>query len=209
MQVVDFLNRGQDIVRYPPEHKASVRRRIVEKAARLFRRYGYQGVSIDRLMDAAGLTRGGFYSHFRNKADLFACAIEHEPEFTERLRDRTGETERELREQALEIAQNYVSKEYRKQVLKGCSLASLAMETSRAPAEAQRRYAQVIRELAGEFDRGNGTGSVSPRSLATISTAIGALLLANATAADKDLSDKISSAAQEELANLLAIKSRS
>ena len=121
----------------------------------MFRRYGYQGVSIDRLMEAAGLTRGGFYSHFKNKADLFACAMEHEPEFTERLRDRTGATGPELQAQAVEIAQNYVSKEYRKQVLKGCSLASLAMETSRAPAEAQRRYAQVIRELAAEFSRGH------------------------------------------------------
>jgi len=194
-------------VRYSEDHKKTVRRRIVERAARLFRRYGYNGVSIDTLMDAAGLTRGGFYSHFKNKADLFSCAIEHEPEFTERLRGRDDSTDEALRLGAIEVAQNYVSKEYRKQVLKGCSLASLAMETSRAPAEAQRRYARVIRDLAKEFSRGAGDQEegveTNSRALNAIATSIGALLLANATAADKELSEQISAASQQHLQQIL------
>ena len=48
-------------MRYPEGHKASTRERIVATAARLFRVHGFAAVGIDRLMAAAGLTRGGFY----------------------------------------------------------------------------------------------------------------------------------------------------
>ena len=196
-------------MRYPPEHKEAVRRRIIQRAARLFRQRGYAGVSIDSLMQEAGLTRGGFYSHFKNKADLFACAIEYEPEFTERLREREAQDPEGLRDEAITIAQNYVSKEYREQVLKGCAMSSLAMETSRAPVEAQRRYAAVIRELAAEFTRGldNPVGldadELDDRALLAITTAIGGLLLANATAADTALADRFSEVAQAQLQEVL------
>jgi len=196
-------------VRYPPEHKEAVRLRIIQRAARLFRQRGYAGVSIDSLMQEAGLTRGGFYSHFKNKADLFACAIEYEPEFTERLREREAQDGTSLRDEAITIAQNYVSKEYREQVLKGCAMSSLAMETSRAPVEAQRRYAAVIRDLAAEFTRGldnpgeQDEDGLDDRALLAITTAIGGLLLANATAADTALADRFSAVAQAQLQEVL------
>ena len=201
-------------MRYPPEHKEATRRRIIQRAARLFRQRGYAGVSIDTLMNDAGLTRGGFYSYFKNKADLFACAVEFEPEFTQRLQEREATDKRGLRDEGIAIAQNYVSKAYRKQVLKGCAMASLAMETSRAPAQAQRRYAAVIRDLVAEFSRGlkdsdrsaasGEAETLDDRALQAITTAIGGLLLANATAADTELADRISEAAQAQIAEVLA-----
>lgn len=195
-----------------------MRQRIIQRASQLFRQRGYNGVSIDNLMSEAGLTRGGFYSHFKNKADLFACVIEYDPELTQRLRERDGKDPKALREGAIDIVQDYVSKRYRKQVLKGCSLASLAMETSRAPAEAQCRYAAAIRDLAAELsrgveanqsdsERGKSNAASAPldeRALMAIVTALGGLVLANATAADRELADSFSAAAQSQLAELLS-----
>ena len=50
------------------------RERIIETAARLFREKGFDGIGLNDLMQAAGLTRGGFYGHFESKQDLAAMA---------------------------------------------------------------------------------------------------------------------------------------
>lgn len=62
---------------YSTEHKAHTRARIVAAARRLFNHRGFGQVSIDEIMAEAGLTRGGFYNHFRRKDDLYAEAITH------------------------------------------------------------------------------------------------------------------------------------
>jgi len=49
---------------------------MVETARILFNRHGFSDVCIDAVMAEAGLTRGGFYSHFKNKAELFAEAVD-------------------------------------------------------------------------------------------------------------------------------------
>lgn len=42
---------------YTPAHKQKTRARIVECARILFNRHGFEGVTIDMVMDDAGLTR--------------------------------------------------------------------------------------------------------------------------------------------------------
>ena len=60
---------------YTLEHKAKTRGRIVEAARVMFNRDGFAEVTIDQVMAHAGLTRGGFYNHFRNKEELYAEAV--------------------------------------------------------------------------------------------------------------------------------------
>ena len=59
----------------PPRHREKVRQRIIQSAALLFNRHGFTAVSIDDIMAGAGLTRGGFYSYFQSKSELYAEAI--------------------------------------------------------------------------------------------------------------------------------------
>jgi TetR/AcrR family transcriptional regulator, transcriptional repressor for nem operon len=59
---------------YSPKHKLDTREKILESARRLFNRKGFSEVSIDEVMENAGLTRGGFYRHFRDKDELYAEA---------------------------------------------------------------------------------------------------------------------------------------
>ncbi|MGI9452097.1 MAG: TetR/AcrR family transcriptional regulator, partial [Geminicoccaceae bacterium] len=61
---------------YTQHHKRKTRSRIVESARILFNRHGFADVSIDQIMAEAGLTRGGFYNHFKNKEELFAEAVD-------------------------------------------------------------------------------------------------------------------------------------
>ena len=60
---------------YSASHKLETRQRILESARRLFNAKGFVDVSIDEVMDHAGLTHGGFYRHFRDKGELYAEAV--------------------------------------------------------------------------------------------------------------------------------------
>ena len=58
-------------MRYSPGQKQQTRARIVEAAGRVFRRRGYHAAGVDLVMEEAGLTAGGFYSHFGSKEALY------------------------------------------------------------------------------------------------------------------------------------------
>jgi TetR/AcrR family transcriptional regulator, transcriptional repressor for nem operon len=62
---------------HPKHRKHDTRRRILSAAARLFAEHGFEATSIEQVMQACGLTRGGFYLHFRSKAALHAEALAH------------------------------------------------------------------------------------------------------------------------------------
>jgi TetR/AcrR family transcriptional repressor of nem operon len=62
---------------YSPRHKPATRQKILRAANRLFAVSGYEGTSIDEIMSACGLTRGGFYAHFASKAQLYREACSH------------------------------------------------------------------------------------------------------------------------------------
>ncbi|HEY1766741.1 MAG TPA: TetR family transcriptional regulator [Terracidiphilus sp.] len=50
---------------------------ILEHAAPIFNRRGYAACSIQELMDATGLEKGGIYRHFTNKEELAAEALKY------------------------------------------------------------------------------------------------------------------------------------
>lgn len=56
-------------------HKSLTRQRILDSAAVVFSRQGFNGTSIDNVMEHAGLTRGAFYKHFASKSELYSEAL--------------------------------------------------------------------------------------------------------------------------------------
>jgi TetR/AcrR family transcriptional repressor of nem operon len=59
-------------VRYALDHKAATRARILEAAARRFRKRGISGLQIPGCMADAGLSHGGFYNHFASKDEFIS-----------------------------------------------------------------------------------------------------------------------------------------
>jgi len=53
-------------------HKQRSKEKILDSANRLFADRGFNKVSIDQLMQDAGMTRGAFYAHFKSKEDLYS-----------------------------------------------------------------------------------------------------------------------------------------
>lgn len=57
-----------------PNVKAT-RARLVAVARRLFARRGYPGVSVDEIVQAAGVTKGSLYHHFADKRQVFKAVV--------------------------------------------------------------------------------------------------------------------------------------
>src|SRR5260221_3225832 len=69
--------KGVEWMKVSKEKAAENRERILNEAARLFREKGAQGVGVDALGEAAGLTHGSLYSQFGSKDRLLAEAVAH------------------------------------------------------------------------------------------------------------------------------------
>jgi TetR/AcrR family transcriptional repressor of nem operon len=53
------------------------RQRIIAEAAAIFNQRGYEGCSIQAIMEATGLEKGGIYRHFESKEELAAEAFDY------------------------------------------------------------------------------------------------------------------------------------
>jgi AcrR family transcriptional regulator len=54
----------------------ATRQHLVEVATRLFAERGYDGTSIEAVLDVAGVSRGSLYHHFATKQALFEAALD-------------------------------------------------------------------------------------------------------------------------------------
>jgi len=108
------------------------RARIVETASNLFRERGYDGVGVADLMAAAGFTHGGFYKHFRSKADLMAEAAASG--FSQSASNIAGFD-------AVAFVKEYVSRKHRDAPGKGCTLAALCGDAARQPESIKETFA--------------------------------------------------------------------
>lgn len=64
------------MARRTKEEAQETRNRILDTAEEVFRDQGVASTSLADIADAAGVTRGAIYWHFRNKGDLFAAMLD-------------------------------------------------------------------------------------------------------------------------------------
>ena len=62
-------------MRYSKQRKQDTRNKILQSARKLFAAKGFAATSIDEIMEACLLTRGGFYAHFSSKSELYKEAL--------------------------------------------------------------------------------------------------------------------------------------
>jgi TetR/AcrR family transcriptional repressor of nem operon len=125
-------------MRYPPEHKAQNHENILSVAARSFRAHGGDSSGIGTVMKKVGLTKGGFYRHFKSKDDLFVEAVS-------RAFDEMGSGMLEIARSAPEgqalraIIEHYLSTRHASSPGTGCVLSALGPELARKPVAVRRR----------------------------------------------------------------------
>ncbi len=167
---------------YSAEHKKETRAKIVESARILFNRHGFEGVSIDMVMERAKLTRGGFYNHFKSKDELFAEAV------YSFLMGR-GATWREdagvdLSKSGPVMAQrmlnSYLSTEHLADLDGQCPMIALPSDVSRGGEEVRTSYEVLLKAMVGLFESSlkNSGGKARQNALTLAALCVGGMVLA-------------------------------
>lgn len=183
---------------YPAAHKQQTRERIVECARILFNRHGYDNVSIDRVMEEAQLTRGGFYNHFKSKEELFAAAV------SSFLMGRGAQWRAEAgvdpslppRQAARRMLAGYLSKEHLGDLDGQCPMIALPSDVARANDEVQAAYQQLLTAMVALFEGSlPGRCTVARRNaLVLAALSVGGMVLARTLPSSK-LAEEVRDAA--------------
>jgi TetR/AcrR family transcriptional regulator, transcriptional repressor for nem operon len=179
-----------------PSRKEATHERILHAAARAIRRSGYSGTGVADIMKDAGLTHGGFYAHFESREAMLAEAADRAGAESVATLERIAADAPP--EKALQtLIRGYLSKEHLERPESGCPMAALGSEMPRQAPEVRRAATRRIKEAIDLVARQLpewGKAGAHEQALATLSTMVGAMVLARAVD-DPKLSDAFRSAA--------------
>ena len=170
-------------MRYSPEHKAQNHENIVSEAARSFREHGGDSSGIGTVMKKVGLTKGGFYRHFKSKDDLFVEAVA-------RAFDEMGRSMMEVAKSAPEgqalrsMIEYYLSTRHANSLGTGCVLSALAPEFARKSVGVRRRIEaslEAYRERLVPFIPGQTREDKLAKIRLLFSSMTGVLMMARVT----------------------------
>jgi TetR/AcrR family transcriptional regulator, transcriptional repressor for nem operon len=176
-------------MRYSPDHKEKTRARILESAAAAFRREGYHATGVDKVMEEAGLTAGGFYAHFPSKDAMLAEALEHYAATGKSQLDVSAEEAGE-HWHAGSIVDWYLAASHRGCPERGCPLPSLAAEVSRAGKKPRQAFERLVRGLIRKIGALLPPDHAEDRAIAIAALCVGGMTLARAVD-DPEFSDRI------------------
>jgi TetR/AcrR family transcriptional repressor of nem operon len=187
-------------LRYSKGRKRETYDRILTAASVQLKKNGSNGIGIASLMREAGLTQGGFYSHFRSRDDLVNKAFDV-------AMDQTTSRWKKLSADlpaidGLEaIVRAYLCAKHRDNPGDGCALPAFAAEMGRCNKATKKSFSIKLEEMidvvAAHF---TDIPAREARQLAisAISTMMGAITLARASAG-QDLSAEILEAGAKAL----------
>jgi TetR/AcrR family transcriptional regulator, transcriptional repressor for nem operon len=175
-------------VRQSREEKAKTHARIVDVASRRIREQGLDRPGVAEIMEAAGLTHGGFYKHFASRDDLIA-------EATELALDRSDRRLHELTDDADDplaaFVDWYLSAEHRDAPGAGCAVAALGDDVGRGDERLRAAYSRQVERYIENLERFLGGGAEArKRAVLAFSALVGGLILSRAVD-DEALSEEI------------------
>lgn len=162
------------IMRYPKNHKDEVKERIVQAASQALRTHGIEGISIPALMKQAGLTHGGFYTHFENRDELVVAAVLAAARHTA---DSVFDDEIPLKS-TIDL---YLSKAHMDHPESGCVLAALGTDGMRHAPPVRAAFSHVargfLRLVQKKVHPRSQPNELSDAALVRASTMVGAIML--------------------------------
>ena len=182
-------------MRYSPDHKEKTRAKILESAATIFRRQGYHATGVDKVMEEAGLTAGGFYAHFPSKDALLAEALEHIAAKGSSTLER-GLEDASDREWVREIVDRYLGDSHRRRPETGCPIPSLAPEIGRAGKAPRQAFERLVARLFAKIAAHLPPEDAEERAIAITALCVGGMALARAVH-DPGYSDRILAACRD------------
>jgi TetR/AcrR family transcriptional repressor of nem operon len=142
-------------LRYPADQKARARDALLRAGTRALKTRGFNGVGVDGLAAAAGMTSGAFYSNFPSKEALLEAVIDAglgEPFLT----DTDSTTRAEGRARLISFLRDYISADHSMDAAEGCVMPALSADVSRAEPQVkdayQRKMSALVDRIAGLLD---------------------------------------------------------
>ena len=133
-------------MRYPADQKARARDALLRAGTRSLKASGFNGVGVDGLAAAAGVTSGAFYSNFPNKTAMLEAVIDAglgEPFLSET----DSMTSAEGRARLIELLQEYISTDHSLDPTEGCVMPALSADVSRAEPPVKDAYQRKMTAL--------------------------------------------------------------
>jgi TetR/AcrR family transcriptional repressor of nem operon len=161
------------------------RRKIVESAAPIFNQHGYEGTSLNDLMEATGLQKGGIYRHFSSKEELAAEAFDYTWESAWKARLLHVDEKANGIEKLKQLVANFI--DHRSPVPGGCPILNTAIDADDGNAVLGVRVAKALRSWLSRLqdivkeaqEHGEIRRDVDPKTVATLIVASleGALMM--------------------------------
>ncbi|MEN8238161.1 MAG: TetR/AcrR family transcriptional regulator, partial [Actinomycetota bacterium] len=152
---------------------------------------GFEGASIDQVMNTAGLTRGAFYAHFDSKDDLERQVLAIEAGLVQTLR-RAADTE-DPRGAGLMALADYLDPTQREDVASGCPLVAHPIDAIRGGTSRRDGYTRHLRALIEAIRPILGEDASEDDAIVVAVLAIGGGML-SAASSDPLLADRIQEA---------------
>ena len=185
--------------------KHATRERILDSGARLFRERGVAGAGIAEIMKDAGLTHGGFYAHFADKAAFVDAAFERAMDRSRaRWTDWTDEAPEA--EKPLTLIRRYLSRDHRDDASSGCPIPAfggeLARDAAAAGPGAQSSILKTVEMLERQIaETAKHDEEARGQAIALLALCAGGVTLARCVD-DEALSDQILEACRAEAKRL-------
>ena len=161
------------------------RRKIVEAAAPIFNQRGYEGSSLNDLMVATGLKKGGIYRHFSSKEELAGEAFDDTWDAAWNARLGGVDEKANGIDKLKQLIANFVT--YRSPVAGGCPILNTAVDADDGNPVLRARVAKALRSWLSRIqtivkqakERGEARAGVDPAMVATliVSSLEGALVI--------------------------------
>jgi TetR/AcrR family transcriptional repressor of nem operon len=161
------------------------RRKIVEAAAPIFNKRGYEGSSLNDLMKATGLKKGGIYRHFSSKEELAAEAFDYTWEAAWNARLLHVDEKANGIAKLKQLIANFI--QYRSPVAGGCPILNTATDSDDGNPVLRAHVAKALRSWLSRLqamveqaqERGETRPGVDPKAVATLIVALleGALMM--------------------------------
>jgi TetR/AcrR family transcriptional repressor of nem operon len=171
------------------------RRKIVEAAAPIFNKRGYEGSSLSELMEATGLKKGGIYRHFSSKEELAAEAFDYTWESAWNTRLLHVDEKANGIEKLKHLIANFV--EHRSPIAGGCPILNTAVDADDGNPVLRAHVAKALRSWLTRLQtfvnqaqaRGETQPGVDPQTVATLIVASleGALMMSRIQRNDEAL----------------------
>lgn len=168
---------------YPAGHREEVRKQIVNSARRLFNRHGFEKVSLDQVMSGAGLTRGGFYSYFESKSELYAEVLGcffTDPEWKSCWEG--VNVDLRASDVGAQVVRAYLSLQHFEDVENSCPMVALPTDVTRSGPKARRAFETVFTAMVSVLQRSMRTDVRNRHAVAqaTAALCVGGMVVARA-----------------------------